>query len=238
MQNIYNFIFYSIFIIMEYVYNFNGRKATLNEFKDEIINDYVTTNKTKKQLKEVYPVSVVTLGKILKGIVKQYCECLKCGNKNPQGFYKDNKSLCKDCISLKNKTEYSNLSKSDKADKIDKQKKWITKNVIKVRVLAAKHRAKRKKIEFDIDEEYINNLLTQQNYRCAYSNVVLNMDSIGSDTNHINSDTLSIDRYDPTKGYTKDNVILVTAIVNTMKNDLSHTAFINTINLILKKYKK
>lgn len=36
-------------------------------------------------------------------------------------------------------------------------------NLIKVRVLAAKHRAKRKNIDFDIDEEYISFLLEKQN---------------------------------------------------------------------------
>ena len=30
---------------MEYIYNFNGNNMTLNEFKDDIINDYINVYK-------------------------------------------------------------------------------------------------------------------------------------------------------------------------------------------------
>jgi hypothetical protein len=32
---------------MEYIYLFNEKRLTLNEFKDDIINDWVNTSKTK-----------------------------------------------------------------------------------------------------------------------------------------------------------------------------------------------
>lgn len=218
---------------MEYIYNFNGNNMTLNEFKDDIINDYINTNKTKAELKQIYPVSTVTIGKILKGIKKEYCECLKCGNINKDNFYPKNKALCKQCKSVVNKIDYNNLPKDKKNQKLSQQKNWAKNNLIKVRVLAAKHRALRKNIEFDIDVDFIHSLLKKQNGLCKYSGVLLDIDNTNGDNdNRININTLSIDRVDSSKGYTKDNVVLVTAIVNSMKNDLSENEFIKIIKKI------
>jgi hypothetical protein len=65
---------------MEHIYNFKGNRMTLNEFKEDIINDYINTKKTKKELRKIYPISTITLSKVLKNVKKKYCECLKCGN--------------------------------------------------------------------------------------------------------------------------------------------------------------
>ena len=68
---------------------------------------------------------------------------------------------------------------------------------------------------------------------CKYSGVLLDIDNTNGDNdNRININTLSIDRLDSSKGYTKDNVVLVTAIVNSMKNDLSENEFIKIIKKI------
>lgn len=45
-------------------------------------------------------------------------------------------------------------------------------------------------------------------------------------------DSLSIDRLDSSKGYTKDNVVLCRWIINRVKNDLSKEDFIGTCKLI------
>jgi hypothetical protein len=217
---------------MEYIYNFKGNRMTLNEFKEDIINDYINTKKTKKELRKIYPISTITLSKVLKNVKKKYCECLKCGNKITDDFYPNNKTLCKICISSANKNEYNNLSENEKKIKIKKQKNWVNNNVIKVRVLAAKHRAIRKKIIFDIDDEFITELFEKQKGLCKYSGVLLDISNTGGNDNQININSLSIDRIDSDKGYTKDNVILVTAIVNTMKNDLSENEFLKIINKI------
>lgn len=222
---------------MEHIYTFKGKRLTLNQFKDDIINDWVNTNKTKKQILTVYPISKKTLAKVLKGIKKQYCECVKCGEKTPDKFYKKNRIQCKSCYSKSNSNRYNNLPTDIKKEVINNQKKWQNNNIIKVRVLAAKHRAKRKNLEFNIDENYINELLIKQNYQCAYTNVELQL-TIGLDNMHFNPNTLSIDRINPKLGYIKNNVVLVTAIVNSMKNELSETTFLEVINLIQKNIKK
>jgi hypothetical protein len=222
---------------MEHIYNFNGKYVTLNDIKDDIIKDWVTTNKQKKEIHKIYPVSTTTLAKVLKGIKKQYCECVKCGEKDPQKFRETNKIQCKSCYSKSNSNYYENLPEEKKKEKINNQKKWQNNNIIKVRILGAKHRAKRKNIEFNIDEDYINELLIKQNYRCTYTNTELEL-KMGSDDMFINPNTISIDRINPKLGYTKNNVALVTGIVNHMKNELSETSFLEVINLIQKNYKK
>ena len=55
---------------------------------------------------------------------------------------------------------------------------------------------------------------------------------IPSDNNNINNNTLSIDRIDSNKGYLKDNVVLVTGLINLMKNDLSDSEFRNIIKIL------
>ena len=222
---------------MEHIYNFNGKYVTLNDIKDDIIKDWVTTNKQKKEIQKIYPVSTTTLAKVLNGIKKQYCECVKCCEKNPDKFHKTNKILCKGCYSKTNANRYENLPEEKKKEKINNQKKWQNNNIIKVRVLAAKYRAKIKNLEFNIDEDYINELLIKQNYRCIYTNTELEL-KMGSDDMFINPNTISIERINPKLGYTKGNIVLVTASVNTMKNELSENNFLEVINLIQKNYKK
>lgn len=58
-----------------------------------------------------------------------------CGENNPVMFYVSRKSKCKKCLSI----DYQN--RENKKNYIEKQKIWANNNLIKFRVLAAKHRA-------------------------------------------------------------------------------------------------
>jgi hypothetical protein len=158
-------------------------------------------------------------------------EC-SCGEVRPEYFYNGRKTKCKICDAEIAKNRYRNLSNDNKVIYIKNQTKWVCDNIIKVRVLGAKHRAMRKNIAFDIDEAFITELLNKQKGKCFYSGVMLDLTSIGSNDNQMNLNTLSIDRFNSNIGYIKSNIVLVTAIVNTMKNDLSHDNFINTIDLV------
>jgi hypothetical protein len=62
--------------------------------------------------------------------------------------------------------------------------------------------------------------------------VVLDLGKIGSDEMLMNTNTLSIDRINSNLGYLKDNIVLVTAIVNSMKNELSEENFLFLIKQI------
>ena len=71
-----------------------------------------------------------------------------CGETNPENFYPKRKTKCKKCVNEISKNRYRNLPTDKKVSYINNQNKWASNNLIKIRVLAAKHRAKRKKLEF------------------------------------------------------------------------------------------
>lgn len=159
-----------------------------------------------------------------------------CGEKEPEKFYVSRKNLCKSCILKKEKSKYGNYSHEEKNTYINKQKEWANENLIQFRLLSAKHRAIRKKIDFNIDFEYIEGLLKLQNFKCKYSGVTLKLYNKGelNKENRIFKDVISIDRIDSSKGYVKGNVVLVTAFINCMKNDLSEHDFLEIVKLINK----
>lgn len=95
--------------------------------------------------------------------------------------------------------------------------------IIKERFLGARDRAKKKRIDFNITEEYILELLYKQDNRCAITGDELTF-ILGNGRTPTN---LSIDRIDPNLGYTKGNVQLVCMAVNQFKNDLSSKEFLN-----------
>jgi len=217
----------------------------------KILNEEITVKQTKFGTSDVFFIKTDTPqdGSIIfnnKDLLKKYgakWDGVKklwfwfVDKENPQKFRETNKIQCKSCYSKSNSNYYKNLPEEKKKEKINNQKKWQNNNIIRVRVLAAKYRAKRKNLEFNIDEDYINELLIKQNYRCIYTNTELDL-KMGSDDMFINPNTISIDRINNKLGYTKNNVALVTAIVNNMKNDLTESKFLEVINLIQKNYKK
>ena len=79
--------------------------------------------------------------------------------------------------------------------------------------------------EFDLTIDFILNLARKQGNRCAYSGKEL----IWTIKNNYST---SIDRIDSDKGYTKDNVHLVSKIANQAKNNLTHDEFLEMINTI------
>lgn len=85
------------------------------------------------------------------------------------------------------------------------------------RLLAAKGRSLSKDIQFDITLEDLHNLYNKQNGKCALSGITMTYDILSGRT----STNISIDKINPNKGYTKDNIQLVCMAVNEMKNDRS-----------------
>ena len=122
-------------------------------------------------------------------------------------------------------SRYQKLDEQGKRKVIDTYNKWVQNNPIRQRYNLAYDRAKRKGHDFDIDVEYLQELFEQQNGKCAYTKVDLTQ----SKSKIIN---MSIDRIDNSKGYTKGNVVWVSSIVNSMKNDLTEDEFIYVINLL------
>ena len=70
------------------------------------------------------------------------------------------------------------------------------------------------KLECSIDEDFLSGLWKMRQGRCAYSGLPMTLEK------H-KPNTVSVDRRDSTKGYTKRNTTLCCVIVNRMKTDLS-----------------
>jgi len=126
---------------------------------------------------------------------------------------------CIQCESESNK-RYINKQRSKW---FDYHKKYYADNqrTLHGRIQQWKSGAMKRNLEWSIDEKYLNSLPMI----CFYTNIPLTME-----VKHTN--TLSLDRIDSSKGYTKDNVVFCCAIINSMKNTLSVVEFINFCKMI------
>jgi hypothetical protein len=111
--------------------------------------------------------------------------------------------------------------------KTDYEKRYNTwTGIIRMRVTDAKKRALKKKLDFNIDVEYLIKKLIETNYTCPY---------LGVKFEKKNSDyVLSIDRIDPTKGYVKGNIEITSRLANTMKNKATNSQLIKFAENTLK----
>ena len=101
-----------------------------------------------------------------------------------------------------------------------------------------KARAKSKQIPFDLDIEYVKSIWTGV---CPIFDTPLTLGAgMGRrDTSHFNRVSIaSLDRIDPTKGYTKGNVCWISLLGNTMKNDSSSNELVQFAKWVLKTYPK
>ncbi len=181
--------------------NFSGKKGKLHFL---IICVYFFLNMLEQKRKYIRTKPYKT---------KERC-CMVCGDNNEDTFYSGQKNMCKKCKS----DRYHN--NPDKHIILERQKKWSQDNIIRFRVLAAKHRAKRKGIEFELTDEMIQRKLIEQNYKCYITGVQLTMDTL-------KYNSFSLDRKDSKLGYTEENTIIVTKFINWCKNDLDLDEFIN-----------
>lgn len=74
-------------------------------------------------------------------------------------------------------------------------------------------RAEAKKIEFNLTMIDLIDIYNKQNGKCFYSNLNMSLKKKGG----IQYDTMSVDRIDSTKGYTKDNIVLCLNSINMFK---------------------
>lgn len=171
--------------------------------------------------------------------------CYRCRKyKNIENFIRKNEefSLCNDCSAIKK--IYNDRTKEKRAPVLNKYykkninkiltygKNYRSKNADKIRKIRAankekflikevKQRARRSNIEFDLNIKDIK--ITEH---CPYLQIKL------VKTGGENS--VSIDRIDNTKGYIKNNIIIVSMKSNSMKSNLS----LQEIQLINRNYFK
>ena len=103
--------------------------------------------------------------------------------------------------------------------------------LLTLRVRTAYGRACKKGLDFDLTPEYLMELYNKQNGRCYYSGIKMEIALKGYIDN---TNTLSIDRVDSSKGYIKENIVLCCDSVNTMKMKLKVSDFLNICKEIVK----
>ena len=94
---------------------------------------------------------------------------------------------------------------------------------------SARQRARKHKLAYDIDVRWLAFILRKQNGLCALSRVPL---TFTKGAGHVSTNA-SIDRIDPNKGYTRENVQLVAHQVNTMKSNRSISELAEWCRLVL-----
>lgn len=115
---------------------------------------------------------------------------------------------------------------------------WRIKNknsiegTLRIALIRAKNSSKKRKINYNLDYDYVLNLLKEQDYKCAITKKEL------TNTNNYDYNTVSIDRIDSNFGYEKNNVHLVCWVVNQMKNDMSLNDFIKWCETVTKNNTK
>lgn len=91
---------------------------------------------------------------------------------------------------------------------------------ISQRLTDSRNRAKKKGWDYNLDADFLQSLLRQSGGRCPATGQKFILEA----KNPMN---FSVDRYDNSKGYTKDNVWLISAWANKAKNNLSIDEFYN-----------
>ena len=116
----------------------------------------------------------------------------------------------------------------------------ISPNIMSEMLHNAKKRANKKKVAFNLTKDFLGALNISQKGNCALTGIALNWDgqSRAKKKGASPFDRASLDRIDPSKGYTEDNVQLVADFVNRMKYQLTEDELLAACRLIVEHYEK
>jgi len=166
-------------------------------------------------------------------------ECSICNKPKPNNQYsRDRKkkgkgreyvTQCKDCRRLYQKLPH--VRENQNKRHILQRKKHRINSVYWSSVSNARNRG----TEHTITKDDIKELFEIQKGLCYYTNKPMLQDI--RDTVR-NDDSLSIDRFDSSKGYIKGNIVLCRWIVNRMKNDIEFKQFLELVSDINKNFNK
>jgi hypothetical protein len=131
--------------------------------------------------------------------------CVDCNQQLPIGNFRtlihktgriQTRSNCVSCENLKKRNHYKNKPFNTLAREASK-------------------RAKKKNLACSIDESFLEQLWQQQKGQCYWSKQPMCLELTKGLPNQV-----SVDRLDNSKGYTKDNVVLVSLAMNYCRNQL------------------
>lgn len=155
-------------------------------------------------------------------------------NKNKDGKY----CRCKKCDNQAKKESKIKKAKREKIyreknrEAINKHKKeYKNANFIKNCVSKAKERAYRLGLEFDLNDEFILNLINKQNGKCFWLGIPFLL------VRRRDPQQPSIDRLDNSKGYTRDNVVVSCLAANYARNNSTTERFKEFISLLKESIK-
>jgi len=138
-------------------------------------------------------------------------QCSKCGLLKPLSEFfkrKDSKDglngQCKICHNEK-------TSRWEKANPVMTQTMYMT--------CAARARAKKKGLPFDIDAAHLRSIATDI---CPVLGMKLEWSTLRGHGSKLFPNSPSLDRIDPSKGYVKGNVWIISHKANTIKSNASH----------------
>jgi dUTP pyrophosphatase len=142
--------------------------------------------------------------------------CVIC---NKELFYKQsasknikNPTCSRKCRGELNKTLYLGQNNPKALKLTPEEKVWWKK------FSSYRYRAQENGWDFDLDYKFLMELYEKQKGLCFYSKLPMKLDGARD------YDTLSLDRVDSTKGYTKDNVVLCLFCVNVFKSNYDLSA--------------
>lgn len=146
--------------------------------------------------------------------------CRKCGTTKAAAEFEDKKRTCRLCASASRKVQYhSDIVKATRRNRrsrvVQKSTNWKT---LLKRV--SKGTAKKYGMQHDLTEEWLEEQFVRQGGRCYYTGCTL---VFGASKRYPLQP--SLDRVDPAKGYTQDNVVIAALWVNFAKNDSSVNDF-------------
>ena len=141
------------------------------------------------------------------------------GEANP--IRNNHRSLCKSCTTQRQREHLINLDNEPKLKKC-----------LNARLLAAKDRANKHNIPFNITLEYLLDLWDKQRGVCTLSGIKMTHELKTGRT----PTNVSIDRIDRTKGYVMGNIQLVCMACNQIKSDMTEDLMYYFCKNIVEQY--
>lgn len=156
------------------------------------------------------------------------------------GSYKDYRSHCRECLAASK----SLWHEGHKEEQADAHRKWQKEqfesddekallHLFNRRMASYRRRASLKGLMCNLTPKFLVELFKKQEGKCYYSGILLDWNNFGIGKNKKNLNGLSVDRVDPTKGYTQDNVVLCTYGINSAKSTMTLDQFYESCSLAL-----
>ena len=160
--------------------------------------------------------------------------CTECRNRTRKRWYLQNTKRCHDLTNKWRDThrEQSNFSaklwrKSNPEKYKQTRYKYESKSWINSRIIGKKAQCKRLGIIFDLTVDFLTEAWNNQNGKCYWLNIPITLER--GKNNPLKA---TLDRLDPSGGYTKDNVVWSSYFANVGRGNCSSEKFLQIIEMV------